>query len=281
MNALGFDPNGMVMDYGRSCWSGQVRFVRDNATIKQAAIWYIAKETAKAFPGQHAFGNPIYDSDKGLQTTIGWVAATTKNYYEGDPLNASDGTSFAGPAEYFLDGQPPSGVTPLVRGVDGTPLDCLGTLGAVGSGHSIPPYSVSPSCVAPVVMPSALQAKLSFTPSSLFPGNNLPAFDLKFSLGAVTPAASPGGVVFTYWQGGVVINGVQCSVYFGCDTTGLSGPLRAEFDDPFFVPQAAGLMGGAVNPVSPWNAGSLFAIGVYFGVVAIGTFDWTITTLGG
>lgn len=112
------------MDLLRSCYKGTMRYVDGDPTQKTTVKWFFCKPTAKPFPVPHAFGSQNWDSVHPTATDLGDDAASPRPYYNGRALNSSKGTDFAGPIEYFQDGQP-SGTQPLPRGVIGTPVDCL------------------------------------------------------------------------------------------------------------------------------------------------------------
>lgn len=137
MNLVPFDPNGMVMDFLRSCSRQKISFVENDPSTQVPAIWYYAAPTAKAFPTEHAFGSPVWDSVHPTVTTLGFDATKPRSYYNGRRINTSDGTSFAGPASFFQIGCPAPALLP--RGVGDTPVECLDPpFGLVTGGLCLP-----------------------------------------------------------------------------------------------------------------------------------------------
>lgn len=123
MNGVPFDPNGMVMDFLRSCYTSRIAYQQGNSLVQSDATWYFAAPGALCFPGPHAFGSPTWDTVHPTLTDLGWQAQAPRRYYNGRRLNSSDGTQFAGPESYFLVGSP-VGAT-LDRTANGTPLECV------------------------------------------------------------------------------------------------------------------------------------------------------------
>jgi hypothetical protein len=111
------------MDLLRSCSSQLIRFVKGDPTQTALATWYRCKPGAKAFPGIHSFGSPVWDQERNLETQIGFQATSARTYYDGRRKNTSDGTNFAGPAKFFVEGADSPAL--LLRGVNDTPSDCL------------------------------------------------------------------------------------------------------------------------------------------------------------
>jgi hypothetical protein len=118
-----FDPNGMVMDLVRSCYSRNIRFVNGDPTQKAKATWYRAAPTALVFPGAHAFGSANWDTVHPTPIDLGDQEGDPWRWYNGRRINRSDGTRFAGPAAFFLHGADAPAILP--RGTDGTPVECL------------------------------------------------------------------------------------------------------------------------------------------------------------
>lgn len=135
------------MDLVRSCYQQTMQFGPDPSQ-RCLAKWYFCKKSAKAFPFPHAFGSPAWDTYHPTITSIGFDATSARTYYNGSLLNSSDGTSFAGPGGYFVDGSP-LGVPALPRGMLGTPLDCLRRpLGKAKGGYcgKTPDTLLCPAC---------------------------------------------------------------------------------------------------------------------------------------
>lgn len=125
------------MDFCRSGYTGSMRFVAGDSSIVRHVSWYRCAPTALPFPGPHAFGSQNWDTDKGDFYPIGDANDLPRSYYNGRRINASDGRSFAGPANFFLDGAPAPGAIP--RGVDGTPVQCMQPpFGIAKGGLSVP-----------------------------------------------------------------------------------------------------------------------------------------------
>ena len=259
----------MVCDFLRSCYSQNVMYDASDPTKKYKATWYFTKPGALPFPGLHSFGSPTWDWVHPFPTTIGFDASSPRSYYNGRRLNISDGNSFAGPMEYFLDGQ--SSASPLQRGDDGTPAACIlrpagFALGGISPAQtSLPP--VRPPCISPRTMPYRLSLRLSFAKDPSFPLVGTP-WTASTVLTAITPTVDPSGLVNAYWKGSITILGNVWTVYFGCDTTGLSGPMRASCYNPVHGSQFFGT--GNPAPVSPWFNSSLLTFGVNFGQVVLG-----------
>jgi len=111
------------MDFLRSCYKQNARFVEGDATRVAQLTWYFCKKTALPFPGVHAFGSSNWDAIHPTPTLLGFDATAKRTYYNGRALNSSRGTAFAGPQAYFVDGAPAPST--LSRGVLGTPTECL------------------------------------------------------------------------------------------------------------------------------------------------------------
>ena len=113
----------MGMDFLRSAYTQRVRYDASDPSKTTICRWYRAAPTAKVFPFEHAFGSPTWDQEKGIQTAIGFDATAPRTYSNGKRTNTSDGTKFAGPAEFFRTGQ---GSAPAIAlGVNATPVDCI------------------------------------------------------------------------------------------------------------------------------------------------------------
>lgn len=111
------------MDLMRSCYKRPIRYVAGNPTITALATWYRTKPGAKVFPTWHSFTSQNWDYSHPTFFDIGEVPTLKPQWSNGRRLNTSDGTSFAGPLEYFQTGAPAPGFLP--RGVNDTPTDCL------------------------------------------------------------------------------------------------------------------------------------------------------------
>ena len=118
-----FDPNGMIMDVLRSCYTRKMRYVKGDISKTFDATWYFAAETALPFPGFHLFSSAVWDTVHPTAVTLGDSESFSRRWYNGRRLNRSDGRSFAGPKECFLQGAPAPG--DLDRAFDGTPVVCL------------------------------------------------------------------------------------------------------------------------------------------------------------
>ncbi len=108
------------MDLLRSCYSSQIEYAPGKVAT---GTWYWCAPTALPFPAPHNFGSSIWDTEHPTATSIGWNAFASRPWYNGRRLNSSNGTSYAGPLEFFQ-GQCP-GPGPLPRGTNGTPVECL------------------------------------------------------------------------------------------------------------------------------------------------------------
>jgi hypothetical protein len=111
------------MDLIRSCYSQKVRYRSDDPTLETVCRWSFCVPGADAFPEPHAFGSDIWDSVHPTPTILGFDAEDKRKYYNGRPVNFTDGKSFAGPIDWFVDGQPDATVLP--RGCGATPVECL------------------------------------------------------------------------------------------------------------------------------------------------------------
>lgn len=118
-----FDPNGMIMGFARSCYDRPMKFVVGDTSLYATVRWYFAKPTALPFPAMHRFGPAIWDTTRGLVTDLGDDATKKMVYSKGQNMNLSDGTSFAGPIEYFTHGAPAPGAIDRLPG--GTPVQCV------------------------------------------------------------------------------------------------------------------------------------------------------------
>lgn len=113
----------MVMDVVRSCSRQKIAFVAGGSGPLVDAEWYFAAKTAKPFPIPHVFGSPNWDATHPTLTELGFQAQTPARWVRGNRRNTSDGTTWAGPIEYFVSGAP--GLFSLPRGVNGTPVECI------------------------------------------------------------------------------------------------------------------------------------------------------------
>ena len=117
------DPNGMVMDFLRSCFRRRMRFVAGNPSIQTFARWYRCAPTALPFPVPHAFDCGNWNSVHPTPSNLGDQDGARRHYDRGQRFNISDGTSFAGPVEFFQNGCP--GIGDLPRGPGDTPVVCI------------------------------------------------------------------------------------------------------------------------------------------------------------
>lgn len=132
----------MVMDFLRSCYKQRLRYLANDPTQTEVGTWYFCRSSAKEFPYAHAFGSPTWDTFHPTPTVLGFSATSPRSYYNGRRLNNSDGTTFAGPASWFLHGAPLP--VQLPRGADGTPIECLHPpFGLVGGGQVVPVVAVA------------------------------------------------------------------------------------------------------------------------------------------
>lgn len=113
----------MVMDMGRSCYTRKMKFVRGDQSQTFLATWYFAAASAKPFPGFHLFSSAVWDIVHPTPVTLGDSENFQKKWSTGRRFNRSDGTTFAGPLEDFLEGAAAPGDLP--RGTGGTPVVCL------------------------------------------------------------------------------------------------------------------------------------------------------------
>lgn len=150
----------MVMDISRSCFRQALRFVRNDLGEQVYGTWYRAAPTALPFPIPHRFGSPVWDNERGEFSDLGFNAQTPAAWVDGRRLNSSDGTKFAGPLEYFVEGCPAPAQLP--RGTNGTPVECLR-----------PPFGLMTGGTATQITPAAggLRTGGSTTPSYT-PGAN-------------------------------------------------------------------------------------------------------------
>jgi len=128
------------MDLLRSCSKQKLSFVADDPTVQATGTWYFAKDNAQAFPVPHAFGSPVWDTTHPTITDLGWDATSPRTYYNGRNLNASDGTKFAGPLQFFETGCPAPDLLP--RGLNDTPVECMSPpFGIAKGGLCVPAVS--------------------------------------------------------------------------------------------------------------------------------------------
>lgn len=193
-----FDPNGMVMDFLRSCSSQAISFVEHDPTQQALATWYVAAPTALVFPTEHAFGSPVWDTVHPTATTLGFDATTPRVYYNGRRTNASDGTTFAGTASFFQIGAPSR--APLERGVNETPVECLrAPFGIVTGGLCVPivpaggGLRTGGSCTAPVAVATTLRYWSWFTPPGAPSSVRFTVSSGPFGTGTVYGQAISGG----------------------------------------------------------------------------------------
>lgn len=229
MTYPGFSPNGMAMDLLRSCYTQPMRYVADDPSITVPATWYFCKPGAKVFPLPHRYGSGVWDTKHPSPSILGFDDTQKRVYYQGDPLNSSDGTDYAGPAYAFMYGQQPSDT--LARATDGTPLECLPPpYGAYGGGSSGPPPLLPPgvpACLPPPQWPATIMLTYGFVPVG--PGPTVPL---------TTVAATWDGTFtgpFNLYSGAYVANvtmlGRPYTVAYGCRGTG--GPFEPYFSAVF------------------------------------------------
>lgn len=111
------------MDLVRSCYSRNIRYVNGDPTQKAVVTWYRSASTAKVFPGPHAFGSANWDTVHPTPTILGDQDGDARKWYSGKRINRSDGRTFAGPLDFFLNGA--DAPAPLTKAFDGTPIECL------------------------------------------------------------------------------------------------------------------------------------------------------------
>jgi len=128
------------MDYGRSCYRRRMRYVAGDLGAFTPVTWYFCAPTAVPFPTQHRFGSANWDMERNWFSDLGDDAQSTRTYYNGRRLNRSDGTTFAGPLEYFQLGAPAAG--PIPRGFGGTPVECLKPPFGLAKGGTMIPVDV-------------------------------------------------------------------------------------------------------------------------------------------
>lgn len=244
---MAFDPNGMVMDLLRSCYSQNVMYFNGDPSQVTKCRWYFAARTAKPFPAPHAFGSPTWDTVHPTSTTLGWDATSSRSYYNGKRSNTSDGTSFAGPLDFFQNGA--DTLADLDRGVNGTPVVCLRSpVGvALGGGVSVLPSTITPSCFP---HPIPLVASVDFYNVNLFgPSCSIPQYT-----GTLTFDPNwrefPGWMVYPNggWHGTFTRGKWTEHLGFGCGT--VSGFSAAWFVDGYHT-SAYVMLGGAVVPGPP------------------------------
>jgi hypothetical protein len=217
---LAFSPNGMGMDLLRSCSVQRARYDASDPSKTTLLRWYFCAPTAEAFPGENAFGSPVWDQDKGIQTTIGFDATASRSYYNGTRQNTSDGKSFAGPEEFFRSGQDTDAALPL--GVNLTPVECLKSpVGvAIGGGLQPLPDKVSVPCF-PTPIPRTVKVILSN--KGLIFGSVCPYVQYE---GLITFDPDwrgfPGLMIYPNggWHGTFSNGGHVQSIGFGCGTVG-------------------------------------------------------------
>lgn len=196
----------MCMDFLRSCYSQLVSYRKDDPSQQFIGQWYFCDPRALPFPGPHAFGSPTWDTEHPTETTLGWDATSFRFYYNGRRLNTSDGTKFAGPQDYFVNGQPD--VPGLERGVNGTPVECLkrplgkaiGGLGLTGKGCFNKPWSL--------LQPMTLHVTFG-DPCSLLEAKGIMRYTTNIPP-ILTPAMSKG------WIYADVVDGLQRYIALAC-----------------------------------------------------------------
>lgn len=159
MSGIAFSPNGMVMDFLRSCYTQNVKFVKGDETQVTPATWYFSKPTAKPFPGEQSFTSPTWDTVHPTETEIGFDATAPRLWSNGKNLNHSAGTKFAGSKEYFLEGQ--DTISGLPRGVNDTPVECIAKPTGVAIGGSLAPIPTVRWCDVPFPLPIYLRCKVT------------------------------------------------------------------------------------------------------------------------
>lgn len=100
-----------------------MRFFANDPFHLVKATWYRCKPGAKVFPTWHTFTSENWDYSHPTFFPLGDDAFSKRVWYNGRRLNSSDGTTFAGPLEFFQTGAPAPGLLP--RSTDGTPVVCL------------------------------------------------------------------------------------------------------------------------------------------------------------
>lgn len=141
MSLVPFDPNGMCFDLLRSCSTQAIFYVDGDTSFQEQARWYFCAPGALPFPSWHAFGSPVWDTEHPTVTTLGFDATSPRVYDRGRRTNASDGTRFAGPIEFFQQGcMFPQN---LPRGSSGTPVVCLDRPEGLALGGQAVPVNVA------------------------------------------------------------------------------------------------------------------------------------------
>lgn len=110
------------MDLSRVCYTRRLRFVNGDPSQVAVATWYRAAPTAEVFPVPHAFGSAIWDTVHKQFYPIGDDDTVRFKWYNGRRVNSSDGSTFAGPLSFFINGADAPAFLP--RLVDGTPTEC-------------------------------------------------------------------------------------------------------------------------------------------------------------
>lgn len=114
-----------------------MRFFANDPFHLVKATWYRCKPGAKVFPTWHTFTSENWDYSHPSFFPLGDDAFSKRVWYNGRRLNSSDGTTFAGPLEFFQTGAPAPGLLP--RSNDGTPVVCLrAPFGTIASGLCVP-----------------------------------------------------------------------------------------------------------------------------------------------
>lgn len=123
----------MICDFLRSAYSRRMRFVRGNPSIFATQRWYRCSPSALPLPFPSAFGSANWDDRKKTPSILGDDATVSQTYSKGQSLNSSDGTTWAGDPDLFLNGAIAPG--DIARGPDGTPLSCKGLVPLGTPGH--------------------------------------------------------------------------------------------------------------------------------------------------
>lgn len=126
------------MDLARSCYKRKMRWNRFDQNDVVMATWYFCKPGALPFPAPHRFPSSNWNTFHPESWPLGDSEQYPRTYFSGRRTNRSAGVSFAGPLEYFQEGQP-GPLPPLQRGSDGTPVECLTPpFGLALGGQSLP-----------------------------------------------------------------------------------------------------------------------------------------------
>lgn len=212
-----------------------MRFVAGDPSQTAVATWYRAKPGAAVFPGAHAFGSAIWDTEHPTSTLLGDQDGAPKSWYNGRRINRSDGQKVAGPISYFTSGAPAPDFLP--RASDGfTPVECLSPpFGLATGGNSVPTVlalggvrtgGVSSVPIAPGVpcanCPSLTPLRVTVNLNG-FLGLNA-VFNGTHVLTQVAPCSwdlviSPGFFIFLVSNGGPTwsldVNGTGVAIYTG------------------------------------------------------------------